>query len=191
MKARVSILMLTAAVICSLGASHSVRGLQTPREHLTEQEVELVKEAQILDKRIAVFIKAADRRIEVITGAAPSTSKQAKKEAELWGPLPTGTRGELMGDISRIFDEAITNIDDVSSRDDKNPLIPIALRNLAAAVSRIVGQLKPLEGQFSGDSETSSFDQLIDNAESIVQAASKLPPPVEKKGKGGKGKAQN
>ena len=101
-----------------------------------------------------------------------------------WEALPTGTRAELIRDIARIFDEAITNIDDVSSHDEKNPLIPIALRNLAAAVTRIVGQLKPLEEQARDESETSSFDQLIDNAESIIQAANKLPPPVEKKAKG-------
>ena len=111
----------------------------------------------------------------------------SKKEAELWGALPTGSRAELIGDIAKIFDEAITNIDDVSSRDEKNPLISKALRNLAAAVTRIVGQLKPMEAQLKGDSELSTFDQLVENAESIIQAANKLPPPsekpVDKKGK--------
>ena len=38
------------------------------RDHLTQQEVDLVKEAQILDKRIDVFIKAAERRVMVING---------------------------------------------------------------------------------------------------------------------------
>ena len=154
------------------------------RDHLTEQEVELVRNAQILDKRIEVFIKAADRRMLVLSGVEAPSTKQMKKDDELWGNLPTGTRAELIGDIARIFDEAITNIDDVSSRDEKNPLIAKALRNLAAAVTRIVDQLKPLEAQAKGDSEVSAFDQLIENAESILQAANKLPPPVEKKGKG-------
>jgi hypothetical protein len=44
--------------------------------------------------------------------------------------------------------------------------------------------LKPAEAQAKGDAELSSFDQLTENAESILQAANKLPPPVEKKGKG-------
>jgi hypothetical protein len=183
MNARASILSLTITTILAFANSPSVPALQTAREHLTEQEVELVKDAQILDKRIGVFIKAADRRIQVITGIETTTPKQLKKDAELWGPLPTGTRAELVGDIARIFDEAITNIDDVSARDEKNPLVAVALRNLAAAATRIVGQLKPLEEQAKGDAEASSFDQLIENAESILQAANKLPPPVEKKGK--------
>jgi hypothetical protein len=174
--------VLTASLIFTLCTPAAVRAVQA-RDHLTEQEVELVRNAQILDKRIEVFIKAADRRMLVLNGVEATSEKQLKKDAELWGALPTGTRAEIIGDIARIFDEAITNIDDVSSRDEKNPLIPIALRNLAAAVTRIVGQLKPLEEQAKGASEVSSFDQLIENAESIIQAANKLPPPVEKKGK--------
>ena len=184
MNARVSVLSLTIGLMLSLYAPAGVCAAQA-RDHLTEQEVELVKEAQELDKRIEVFIKAANRRMVVLTGtAAEATSaKQLKKDNELWGALPQGTRAELIGDIAKIFDEAITNIDDVSSRDEKNPLLSKALRNLAAAATRIVGQLKPLEENAKDDSEVNSFDQLVENAESIIQAANKLPPPSEKKEK--------
>jgi len=182
MTARATSLLLILGLIFTLCTPAAIPALQA-REHLTEQEVELVKEAQLLDKRIEVFIKAADRRMLVLNGAQATSEKQLKKDAELWGALPTGTRAELIGDIARIFDEAITNIDDVSSRDEKNPSLPKALRNLAAAVTRIVGQLKPLEAQGKGDAEVSAFDQLVENAEAIIQAANKLPPPVEKKGK--------
>ncbi|HEU4767052.1 MAG TPA: hypothetical protein VFS77_06745, partial [Pyrinomonadaceae bacterium] len=44
------------------------------RDHLTPQEVDLVKEAQILDKRIDVFIRAAERRLMVITGTAAAAN---------------------------------------------------------------------------------------------------------------------
>jgi hypothetical protein len=186
MSARVSVSLLAVLAVSlmfTLCAPEVICAVQA-RDHLTEQEIELVKGAQVLDKRIDVFIKAVDRRMIVLNGTQATSAKQLKKDAELWGDLPTGSRAELIGDISRILDEAITNIDDVSSRDEKNPLIAKALRNLAAAVTRTVDQLKPLEAQAKGDSEVSAFDQLIENAESIVQAANKLPPPVEKKGKG-------
>ena len=178
MTARASFLLLTLVVIlvlCSVAI-----GFQA-REHLTLQEIDLVKDAQVLDKRIDVFIKAADRRMVALNGADPANQKQLKKDSETWGELPTGSRAELIGDIARIFDEAITNIDDVSARDEHNPLIPKALRKLAAAASRIVEQLKPAEAQAKGEAELSSFDQLAENAESILQAANKLPPAVEKK----------
>ena len=184
MKARTPTLLLTAILILCSG---SVDTAFQAREHLTEQEIELVKDAQVLDKRIDVFIKAADRRMLVLSGTSPdtATAKQLKKDSDAWGELPTGSRAELISDIAGIFDEAITNIDDVSLRDEKNPLIPKALRKLAAAASRMVGQLKPAEAQAKGEAELSSFDQLADNADAIIQAASKLgpPPPEEKKGK--------
>ena len=159
------------------------------RDHLTPQEVDLVKEAQVLDKRIDVFIKAADRRILVLNGG-PTTSPNAKpskkeaKEAELWGELPTGSRAELVSDIARILDEAITNIDDVSSRDERNPLIAKSLRRLAQATNTIMEQLKPLRVQAKSDAEIASFEMLNEDAQSILEAVNKLPPePVDKKGK--------
>jgi hypothetical protein len=153
------------------------------RDHLTPQEVELVKEAQILDKRVEVFIKAVERRVLVLNGGAPPSTKKSKKEAELWGDLPTGSRAELVGDIARIFDEAITNIDDVSLRDDRNPLIPKALRRLAQAVNTVMAQMEPFRTQAKTDAEIASFELLNEDAQQILEAANKLPPEVEKKGK--------
>ena len=184
MTARTPILLLT--IVLALSFCSVATGFQA-RDHLTPQEIQLVRDTQILDKRIDVFIKAADRRMLLLNSAGPdvATTKQLKKDSETWGELPTGSRAELIGDIARIFDEAITNIDDVSLRDEKNPLIPKALRKLAAAASRIVEQLKPAEAEAKGDAELSSFDQLVENAEAILQAASKLPAPTgaEKKEK--------
>ena len=180
MTARLSILLLSFVIILTL--CPAAVAFQA-REHLTPQEIELIKDTQVLDKRIDVFIKAADRRLLALSGTDATSTKQLKKDSETWGELPSGSRAELIGDIARIFDEAITNIDDVSARDEDNPLIPKALRKLASAASRIVTQLKPAEAQAKGDAELNSFDQLTENAESILQAANKLPPPVEKKGK--------
>ena len=153
------------------------------RDHLTQQEVDLVKEAQILDKRIEVFIKAAERRMLVINNSAPANAKQLKKDSERWGELPTGSRAELVSDIARIFDEAITNIDDVSARDERNPLIAKSLRKLAQAVNSIMTQLKPLSAEAKSDAEIASFELLHEDAQSILEAANRLPPEVDKKAK--------
>lgn len=153
------------------------------RDHLTPQEVDLVKEAQALDKRIDVFIKAAERRVMVINNSSAANAKQLKKDAERWGELPSGSRAELVADIAHILDEAITNIDDVSLRDERNPLIPKALRKLAQSVSTMLTQLKPLSSQAKSDAEISSFAMLDEDAQSILEAAGKLPAEVEKKAK--------
>ena len=153
------------------------------RDHLTEKEVDLVKQAQALDKRIEVFIKAAERRVMVISNSAAANAKQLKKDSEKWGELPTGSRAELVSDIARIFDEAITNIDDVNSRDERNPLIPKSLRKLAQSVNTIMTQLKPLSADAKSEAEVASFELLNEDAQSILEAATRLPPEVDKKAK--------
>ncbi len=153
------------------------------RDHLTPAEVDLVKEAQELDKRTDVLIKAIERRLMIITGAPIPNTKQSKKDAEIWGDMPTGSRAELVGDIARILDEAITNIDDVSARDGKNPLVPKSLRRLAQEVNSLMAQLSPLRDKVTNEAEVASFELLNEDAKSILQAANKLPPEVEKKGK--------
>jgi hypothetical protein len=173
--------MIMAALL--IAGFSSAAGAFQSREHLTPQEIDLVKDAQILDKRIDIFIKAADRRMLALNGTDATSAKQLKKDSELWGELPSGSRAELIGDIARIFDEAITNIDDVSAHDEKNPLIAKALRKLAAAATRIVEQLKPAETQAKGEAELNSFDKLTEYADSILQAVNKLPPPPDKKSK--------
>ncbi len=190
---RAVFLTLAALVLASSLPSSHLSGLAhlvQSRDHLTAEEIELVKDAQVLDQRINVFIKAADRRLQVITGVK-TDAKQLKKESEKWGELPSGSRAELLGDIAKIFDEAITNIDDVSSRDEKNPLIPKAVRKLALEATRIFDQLKPLREQANSDAEIASFQQLLENTQSIGEAAKKLPPPIEKTGKGKEGKSKD
>lgn len=153
------------------------------RDYLTPQEIDLVKEAQALDKRIDVFIKAAERRLMVINSSSAANAKQLKKDSERWGELPTGSRAELVSDIARILDAAITNIDGVSERDERNPLIPKALRKLAGSVNTIMAQLKPLSAQAKSEAEVASFELLNEDAQSILEAANKLPAEVEKKAK--------
>ena len=176
-------LMLALLLIFPFTASARASDLAQHRDHFTELEVEQIKETQILDKRVGVFIKAIERRLRVLTGTTTDTAKQQKKDAELYGELPTGSRADLIGDIAKILDEAITNIDDVSSRDEKNPLIATALRLLATEATRVVEQLRPLQSQASGDAEIASIEQVTENAESILAAANKLPPPVTKEKK--------
>lgn len=172
-------LLLAAAVVLVMQGSASAAHVVQDRDHLTPQEVDVVREAQVLDKRIEVFIKAIDRRMLVLKAGAAPSDKQLKRDSETWGELPTGTRAQLIRNIARILDEAITNIDDVNARDSKNPLIPKALRKLAAAATRTVDQLKPLQAQAKDEAEVISFELLVKHAEEIVEAAANLPAPAE------------
>ena len=164
--------------LISLFAGSTFIATAQQRDHLTEQEVDLVKEAQALDKRIDVFIKAAERRMMVINNSADANAKQLKKDSERWGELPTGSRSELVGDIAKILDEAITNIDDVSARDERNPLIGKSLRKLAQTVNTMMAQLKPLAAEAKTEAEIASFELLNEDAQSILEAEKKLPAEV-------------
>ncbi|HEV8203947.1 MAG TPA: hypothetical protein VGP98_06905 [Pyrinomonadaceae bacterium] len=164
--------------LISLFAGSTFIATAQQRDHLTEQEVDLVKEAQALDKRTDVFIKAAERRMMVITNLAGANAKQLKKDSERWGELPTGSRSELVGDIAKILDEAITNIDDVSARDERNPLIGKSLRKLAQTVNTMMAQLKPLAAEAKTEAEIASFELLNEDAQSILEAEKKLPAEV-------------
>jgi hypothetical protein len=147
------------------------------RDPLTDQETELVRFHQELDKRIEVFIKAIDRRFAVISGTAQPASKKLMKDEPEWGDLPKGSRTELLGDIQGILDEAITNIDDVSRHDEKNPLISRSLRKLTTAANGYLAKLAALKNQAKDVDEQAAIERVADNANQIIEVGTKLPPP--------------
>lgn len=148
------------------------------REHLTEQEADLVRDNQELDKRTDVFIKAINRRFAIINGASQPVSTKASKDKEDWGQAPKGTRAELLGDIVGILDEAITNIDDVSRRDQKNALVSKALRKLTAAAKGYLNQLAALKNQTKDSDELTAIESAADYANQIIEVGNKLPEPA-------------
>jgi hypothetical protein len=171
----VSLLLIVLSGLTSVSALNPAA-----RDYLTPKEEEQVKEAQILDKRIEVFIKAADRRLMVLTDRNAASSKQVQKDLEKWGELPEGTRTELIMDVANILDAAINNIDDVALRDEKNALIPKALRKLAEAATRFQAQLTSLREQIQEGQERSALEQVMENVQEILGAANKLPAPEKK-----------
>jgi acyl-CoA reductase-like NAD-dependent aldehyde dehydrogenase len=174
---------LTLVLLCSARIS-SATPVSPARDYLTPQEVDLVKEAQALDKRTDVFIKAAERRFQVLgvqiqittVATTKQAQKQAQKEAELWGDLPQGTRAELITDIAGILDAAIENIDDVALRDEKNPLVPKSLRKLSDAATLFQGRLESMQEKAQDKDERLAIEQALQNVQEILEAAGKLPP---------------
>jgi hypothetical protein len=176
-------LLLFAAVIAL--PLFTVSAAAQTRDHLTDPETELIRFHQELDKRIEVFIKAIDRRFEIMNGVADPKMKKVLKGEPDWGDAPKGTRVELLGDIAGILDEAITNIDDVSRRDEKSPLISRALRRLTAAATGYATQLTEMSKQTKDNDELSAIERALDNANDIIEVGSKLPAaPPDKKKKG-------
>jgi hypothetical protein len=144
----------------------SVPALAQKRDHLTEQEVEWVREVQVIDKRIEVFVKAADRRILALTNP---DFKQSKKEEEKWGPLPTGSKAELLEDYKRILEEAEEKLDDAYERDRKSDLITKALSKFKEAAKRQLDQLRSLESKMTETRELRALSEAIEEAELVTK----------------------
>jgi hypothetical protein len=166
-------LAVASALLCLCATACAAQGPH--RDHLTPAEVELVRDAQTLDKRTDVFIKAAERRLLLLFNPQAAQSKEVQKDKELWGDLPKGTRAELYSDLAGIFDEAITNIDDVAARDENSPLLPKALRKLGAAATRFLAQLAPARAS-AADTERTQLERALEELQEIIDAANKLPP---------------
>ena len=165
-------LLLVLAVTCCVGIAVGQK-----RDHLTDPESELVRFHQELDKRVDVLIKAVDRRFAIINKTPQPSLKKLIKEEPDWGDLPQGTRAQLLFDIAAILDEAITNIDDVGRRDEKNPLISRSLRKLTSATNGYVTNLNALRTQTNDDDELAAIERAMENASQIIDVGGKLPPP--------------
>jgi len=161
-----------------------------PQQHdyLTEQEVELVRDAQDIDARIDVLTGAIDRRFAVLKVGTVS-AKQAK-ESDKWGPMPTGTRLEILDDVRKLLQKAIDDIDNAvdhpinydidKDRTEKQKKqdaqrFPKAVNSLAAAAKSYVPIFNSLLDQTKDDRERGLILDALDSCKQIVEASAKLP----------------
>jgi hypothetical protein len=149
-------------------AAFSITAQTQKRDHLTEQEVDLIREFQEIDKRVEIFLKAADRRLLLL---ANPDATQTKKEEEKWGPLPKGTRLELLQDYKRILEEAMEKIEDAYERDSSNKLLPKALSKFKEAATKHLAQLRPLESQLTARQERLALEAAIEEAEAVTKGS--------------------
>ena len=151
------------------------------RDYLNELEIELVRDAQMIDLRTEVFVKAINRRFLVINNQPVTDDKKSKKDSEKWGELPVGTRSELLLDIEKILAAAIDNIDDVAVRDKKSELLPKAVRILADGANRFLPQLKSQLDKTNDQKEKGAIIGAIDFCNQIIEASAKIPADAKKK----------
>lgn len=162
------------------------------RDVLTVEEIEIVREAQQIDDRVDVLVKAIDRRFAALNATVPvPTAGKEKKEDKEWGKAPTGTRAELLYDIKGILQKAVDDIDNLAERPDsmvvdpnakpdkKRPktfeaLFPKAVRKLAAAATRYQPVLKAELDKTSDEREKGLIIAAIDLCSDVVASVAKL-----------------
>ena len=155
------------------------------RDHLTNEEIELVRDVQTIDGRMEIYVKAIDRRLLVLNNAV-SQAKQVEKDSKKWGELPTGSRLELLLDIKKILQEAIDKIDDVAAHDAKSELIPYAVHILADGVQRFVPELEKLQATATEKREKGVIADSLEFSNQINEAAAKIAKPAKKRQAKGK-----
>ncbi len=163
------------------------------RDYLTDAEIELVRDAQEIDRRIVVLTKAIDRRFTALGTQVDSESPGKKvKISGDWGEPPEGTRPELLLDIKKLLQKAIDDIDNVAahpssappkSKEEKNEAerFPNAVRHLAAAAAKYVPLLRSELDRTSGEIEKGPILDSIEFCQQIIEAAQKLPAAEKKK----------
>jgi hypothetical protein len=167
-------------------------GFAQSRDYLTDDEIELVRDAQQIDLRMLVLTHAIDRRLEALKlgTAAPLP----KKEIEKWGAMPTGTRIQLLIDIKRILQKAVDDIDNLAERpnsmvvdiNEKKPatyseLFPKAVRILSEASARYKSTFAAELSKTNDASEVGAMMDIIELSDEIASAAKKLPADVPSK----------
>ncbi|MBK6749615.1 MAG: hypothetical protein KA956_05280 [Pyrinomonadaceae bacterium] len=188
------VLMVAGLLLFTFHISQLTANAQR-RDFLTDAEIELVRDAQEIDRRIEVLVHAADRRFDLLK---IDVSKPAgKKESETWGDLPKGERIDLLFDIKRLLQKAIDDIDNISERPDsailpdpeiKKPktladIFPVAVRNLAAAASRYKPALQKELDSTTDQMQKGVILDSIDSCNAILESVTKLPAEVDKKKK--------
>jgi hypothetical protein len=171
-------LLLTA--YCSLLTANAQR-----RDYLTEQEGDLVREAQELDRRIDILTKAIDRRFLIL-----DNRRAELKDPEKWGE-PKGTKAELLFDISKILLSAIDNIEYVAEKDAANKILPKSIHHLADASRKYLPLLEAYKSRVADKMEQAAILTSIDYCRQIIEASAKVPkeaPKEEKKKKSSKDK---
>jgi hypothetical protein len=164
------------------------------RDYMTDDEIELVRDAQDIDLRIGVLIKMIDRRFAVLKTNVGGTAIP-NKESDKWGPAPTGTRMEILDDIRKILDKAIDDVDNVAMHPvkydiDKNRSekqkkkdenrFPGSVRDLASAAKRYQPALKSLLDSSTDEKERGVIMASLESCDEIIEAANtKLPAEVK------------
>jgi hypothetical protein len=160
------------------------------RDYFTDEEIEMIRDAQQIDQRVELLTHIIDRRFAALK-IDVSAPKLSFREADKIGVLPKGTRVELFSDIRNILQKAVDDIDNLAARPDsmvidpdaakdkKKPkgyaeLFPKAVKTLAAAAQRYKPALKTALDTATDQREKGLITGSLDLCEEIIASVTKL-----------------
>ncbi|MFY9553333.1 MAG: hypothetical protein WAV47_01300 [Blastocatellia bacterium] len=151
-------------------------GQQAPGDYLTEEEDDHVREAQLADHRVKVFMRIAERRLKAI--AAPPTQsadkrdqKKVDEEQREWGALPKLSRADLLRHYARAISECMAKLEDSYERNPKSSALPKALGILRDSTDKHLQTLNALKPEMTAEDEVTALRDAIDEAETANKGA--------------------
>lgn len=185
--------LVLANFIALLAVFHVMPGSANAqrRDYMTDAEIELVRDAQEIDRRIAVLTRAIDRRFAVLKIDVGPEQTKADKDSD-WGEPPTGSRTELLSDIKKLLQKAIDDIDNVAAHPSAAPpktkeerheaeRFPKAMRALAAAAARYLPAFRSELDRTEVELDKGPLLDSIDFCQQIIEASGKIPAAPNKK----------
>ncbi len=171
--------VLLFAVICFQPARINAQ----THDYMTDQESDVVREAQQIDDRILVLTKMIDRRFRVLDGAVIEP-KKAEKEKELFGELGSTKRFDLIFDINRLLQKAVDDIDNAADHNQLDAkFFPKAMRKLTESSQSYLNLLKTEIDKTEDEKEKGLLLGSIEFCNEIIEASAKVPPEPTKEEK--------
>ena len=156
------------AAIFGIAAFFASNAEAQRRDYLTEDEIEIVRDAQEIDLRVKVLTRAVERRLAVI-------NNQPLKEKEIWGAPPKGSRVELFLDIEKLIQKAIDDVDETASRAKESKLFPKAVHQFADSCTEYLPQFKTFLDTTKDEKERGALLGAAENCNQVIEAAAKIP----------------
>jgi hypothetical protein len=159
------LMMSCLSLICAAGLwsglpVQSAGPGQESLDYLTEAEVEQVREAQLIDLRVKVFMKIAERRLLL---AEDPQAPQAKKDEADWGALPSLARADLLRQYGRVIEETITNFEEAYDRNPKDERLLKALTTFCEQTVQHLQRLEALPSKVTDEATRQVLDQVLDD----------------------------
>jgi hypothetical protein len=157
----ITFLPLLCMAWLGLGLSSELAGPgQESLDYLTEQEVEHVRDAQPIEMRVKVFMKIAERRL--LLAEDPQASQTKKDEAD-WGPLPKGSRADMLKQYGRAIEETITNFEDAYDRNPKDERLLKGLTTFCEFTAKHLQRLEALRTNLTDEATRQILEQTLDD----------------------------
>lgn len=164
---------------------------QQGKDHLNEQEVERVREAQLIDLRAKVFLHIAERRLNVILGLAPTSfnekdekdgkdkkkdkkkkeEKEEKEKLDKYGPEPSGTTAQLLDNYTKVISELLDKLDDVYEKKKDDPAFSKAIDKIIDKSQDHLKLLEKISSKVNNSDEERALGKAVETIETALTGA--------------------